>query len=404
MGTWGTGIFSDDTAMDIRDQWIELFRESASATKATAQLRKLCREDFADSDDGPVAVLALALTLWKYGCLDAATKKRALAVIDKKRGLERWEEQGAAAVKARLKEYAKVKAKLLSKQPASKDGTFKPKVVKLDDSGLRPGDVFSIPLEKGGRGCFRVVGLEKDRKGVRPIVRLLDVPPDTRLDTVDWTRAKAIQTRNYTNPFGFNTRFYAENVYDWNDKEWDRSSVVRHGRVAVSAAERSELRKHHVSTSIWKSLRDCVLTSRDRSEWLTPKATLDLFLATPPGRISALRTRLINASLQSAGTPSTTACASQLNFRGEYKRAMAVLTLGESLGPAQSSPLIRGHTLLGLGHDDDAERMWMRERERVKSRGKKAAEWHDRDVQQAKDEVTARRAGRPLPVPANMYW
>ena len=40
MGAWGTGIFQDDTACDIRDEYRDLIGNGASGTDATRQILK----------------------------------------------------------------------------------------------------------------------------------------------------------------------------------------------------------------------------------------------------------------------------------------------------------------------------------------------------------------------------
>jgi hypothetical protein len=43
MGAWGTAIFSDDTALDVRDEWRDAILDGLSAEEATAHLQRLRR-------------------------------------------------------------------------------------------------------------------------------------------------------------------------------------------------------------------------------------------------------------------------------------------------------------------------------------------------------------------------
>lgn len=115
MGTHGTGLFSDDTACDVRDAFVDLLAEGASPADATRSLIRSWAEEIADVEDGPVFWLALAATQWTYGCLDPDVRARALGVIGDGTDLLRWEGPGLPRRRAVL---AALRAKLLSPPPA----------------------------------------------------------------------------------------------------------------------------------------------------------------------------------------------------------------------------------------------------------------------------------------------
>jgi hypothetical protein len=121
MGTSGTALYSDDTACDVRDEFVQLLARLRDPAQATASLLQSWKEQISDMDEGPVFWLALAETQWKYGCLDAAVRRRAIEVIDNEGDLHRWE---GADLKRRRANLIALKGKLLSVQP-------KPRVPKL---------------------------------------------------------------------------------------------------------------------------------------------------------------------------------------------------------------------------------------------------------------------------------
>lgn len=67
MGTWGEGLFSDDTALDVRGSSQTLYKRFGEPVQATRELLGTWNAD--DPDEGPVIILALAVCQWKYGCL-----------------------------------------------------------------------------------------------------------------------------------------------------------------------------------------------------------------------------------------------------------------------------------------------------------------------------------------------
>jgi hypothetical protein len=115
MGTSGAGIFADDVACDVRDQFIELLATGTSAAEASSTLQALWSDAIADSDDGPVFWLALAATQWKYGMLTTDVRDQALTVLASGAGLARW--TGAVA-QQRTRVLAELQRQLQSPQPA----------------------------------------------------------------------------------------------------------------------------------------------------------------------------------------------------------------------------------------------------------------------------------------------
>lgn len=394
MGTWGEAIFSDDTAQDIRDEWIDAFRATASAKKATAEVRKSSRDAFKDPDEGPVATLALALTLWKYGVLDASTKRDALAVISKKKGLDLWEEQGPAAVRARLKEYDKAKAKLLSKQPPSKEGTFKPK--KPKDCGLKVGDVFSVPLPRPrrARAYYWVVATRRDLKMVAPIVRLLRASGVK--NPQDWQNAPTETLRDFEEFHDPNRRHEFGEVYFYKPTdEMNEAKVKLEGSRQLSKGDAPGARRLNPAfADAWDRLGLRAEKSLDQSHWLTSDELFHLCQDRTPAQIATLRTQIADARKKGGKVGGCVHAAAErlVVEHGEYARAHALLSLWKKVRrDAFLNPMLWSHILLGIGQAADAQKWW---------RGwlfDPSAEDSDPEVQWMRDHVAAKQAGRPLP-------
>ena len=91
MGVWGTSLFSDDVACDVRDHYRELLEDGAEDSAATQQTVEKFRT-YLDEPEG-IALLALAVTQSTLGRLDSDIRDRALAVIDRGADLEVWERE-----------------------------------------------------------------------------------------------------------------------------------------------------------------------------------------------------------------------------------------------------------------------------------------------------------------------
>lgn len=126
MGTSGAALFADDSACDVRDEFIERLRAGQDAAEATRAIVQCHGELLADVDEGPVFWLALAATQWKYGCLVDEVRARAIEVIDSGADLARW--TGAAAARRRTV-LDGLREQLHSPQPKYRRPRRRPQIV-----------------------------------------------------------------------------------------------------------------------------------------------------------------------------------------------------------------------------------------------------------------------------------
>ena len=161
MGAWGTAIFSDDTAADVRDAFTDFVAEGLSASEATKRLVRESAEILAEDDDATVFWLALAAAQWKLGRLLEDVRDRAIAIIDGDDDLRRWEDNSRSEVNQRKKHLAKLREQLLSPQPKPR----KLKPFRKSSTDFRVGDVASYRLDERTAIRFCVLHLWGDRGG-----------------------------------------------------------------------------------------------------------------------------------------------------------------------------------------------------------------------------------------------
>jgi hypothetical protein len=101
MGMWGAGIFDDDTAADVRLDYVAAVDEGASPSEATHRVLESWRTSNADPDQGPVIWLALAAVQLDRNELQEPVRAAALDVIERGAGLDRWREAGEEALRER---------------------------------------------------------------------------------------------------------------------------------------------------------------------------------------------------------------------------------------------------------------------------------------------------------------
>lgn len=121
MGAWGTAIFSDDLAADIRGEYNTLL-----AVGKEADAEELLLEYYSDmldvgDDEEPVFWFALSLAEWNKGRLSERVRKKALYYLEQGGDLKRWNTpDNQKNYHKRVEVLADLKQKLLGTQPPKK--------------------------------------------------------------------------------------------------------------------------------------------------------------------------------------------------------------------------------------------------------------------------------------------
>jgi hypothetical protein len=184
MGAWGTAVFSDDTACDVRDGYVDLLGDGLSGPEATKKLLREWSESLKDADEAPVFWLALAATQWKYGRLEPQVLRQALNAIDGGSDLSRWDADSKDYRKRRAV-LDKLRTQLTSSQPPEKP--VRKRFRELND--WKTGELIAYRLLSGRFVVLRVIGHNTDKGGTSPICELLDwigdsLPNESQLKTV----------------------------------------------------------------------------------------------------------------------------------------------------------------------------------------------------------------------------
>ncbi len=360
MGAWGAGLFQDDDAADLRDEWLDEYKRTGSAAEASAAVRKAFKSGFKDSDEGPVLTLALATMLWRHGVLDAKTRAEALAVIDKEKGLDRWRDEGEKVLRGRLKVYAKIRAGLLEKQPPVKTYKKKP-ALKPDHPDLVLGDIFSVAAAEGGVAYYRVVGIERSRYGWWASVQLLDIPPGTPVDVTKLGEVRGVPMRAHEN--NWRTRLQ---LSGWRKRGVDRKGVIKQAGFSrqaskLRAKEAGSARWMFFGTYSWADLPHLASISFDTTEWKNAEQMEEFYLSISVAEIEA-RAAEIEALLRRMRREVGGVCdpANRLmKIRGDFARAEAVFVIAARMFPDDFRPLCGlGASRWHLGNRAGAEEAW----------------------------------------------
>lgn len=177
MGTWGPGLYSDDTACDVRDDYKDIIGDGIEEPEATKKMLAEWKSELNDIDTAPVFWLTLADVQWNLGRLQPNVHREAIRVIESGADLVRWsdnkkDESRRKAILADLHE------RLNSEQPQIK----KVKRRFVESTDWRLGDVYRYELLSGLFILFHVIGFHVDKGGCRPVCEILDCNDKTILN------------------------------------------------------------------------------------------------------------------------------------------------------------------------------------------------------------------------------
>ena len=164
---WGTGLFSDDVACDIRDHYRQLLEDGAEDGAATRLTLEKFEPYLEESDS--IALIAFAVTQSKLGRLEPDVRDRALAIIDAGADLAVWERENPKLLPKRRAVLEKARAQLTGPQPARR--RLRPP--KRELCGLAAGDVLALALPRRV-ALLRVVRVHAHRLGETPVLEELD--------------------------------------------------------------------------------------------------------------------------------------------------------------------------------------------------------------------------------------
>jgi hypothetical protein len=187
MGTWGTALFSDDLAADLRGEFLELIDKGLTTEEAVNRLKTEYKSSLRDPDEEPVFWLALADIGWRLGRLDDKVLENALRVIDSGQDLARWED--GADRRKREHVLAKLRTKLQSAPPPQKPVA---KTIKSANE-WQMGEVIGFRLLSGRWVLLRVIGHHEDRGGKSAVCELLNL--DRRIDELFANNRSAIDSQ-----------------------------------------------------------------------------------------------------------------------------------------------------------------------------------------------------------------
>lgn len=151
MGAWGVGITANDLAQDLKLEYAAVF-STVAPEEGVVLLDRLVRETWLEgAEDGETwvdYVYSLADFMWRHGILTGEVKARAMDLLKRRSGEERYREAGTGP--AREKALSAFEEKLNAPQPPKR----KPRIRVNRRPVFKVGDVLAVPLRPEGRFYF----------------------------------------------------------------------------------------------------------------------------------------------------------------------------------------------------------------------------------------------------------
>jgi len=191
MGTWGAGLYADDTCCDVRDDYVQALKSGMSDDEAYKYI--LQRHSFVldDSEFSYMVYFPLAETAWKYGRLNEELRSIALALLKQLEDCSSW----GTGAKARKKVQQALEEKLLSPQPERKLVKFVPVKPRKIRTTAEVGSVFLISLPNGNKAALVLVGFLELEKSTDPVFSALcwqgEVAP-TKEELAQWIQKTVV--------------------------------------------------------------------------------------------------------------------------------------------------------------------------------------------------------------------
>ncbi|SDI44571.1 hypothetical protein SAMN04488693_11195 [Arthrobacter subterraneus] len=166
MGAWGTGIFSNDTSRDVREDFAKHVGDGLPLDEVVEKiLDEYCFDDRLDPDNNDVW-LGLAAAQHASGHVTPEVMKVALEITESPSEYERWAPQD---VPKRRSALTKLREKLLTEPRPPK--RFRKRTYRTTD---RVAGDHQLYIEGSARLLLRVVGTVKDSKGEYPLYTVLE--------------------------------------------------------------------------------------------------------------------------------------------------------------------------------------------------------------------------------------
>jgi hypothetical protein len=174
MSAWGTGLYSDDTTCDVRDDYVQNLKHGLSSEESSQKILDRYGDLLQKKEIACLVYFALADTAWRYGRLNETIKDRALSLLESGGDVFVWERDAPRSAASRQRVLRGLKKRLGTPQPVEKSvnaSTPKPKKIRTT---APIGSVFSLALPSKSFALLVLVGYVQLEESIDPVFSVMD--------------------------------------------------------------------------------------------------------------------------------------------------------------------------------------------------------------------------------------
>lgn len=250
MGTWGTGISSNDVYEDINYEFFELYNQGLDVSAITEKLIKENKELIDSHEDQNNFWITIAKSQWECKALDPKIYSRIKDIVESEKDIELWKELDAS--KSDLTKRRKVLESFLSKISTEKKTARKRKVKKLRDAIFEKGDCLVFKLsDEDFCGAF-VLESEKESEFGLNLIAVTDIKMSDKPTEQDFEKANILFALEQQ----INKEFKPKEQISWCYAQHYKNSETKFEKVRnlkVIPTYRSD--KDYQSFSNWDNLK-----------------------------------------------------------------------------------------------------------------------------------------------------
>lgn len=254
MGVWGTSIFSDDNACDVRDDYRRMIGDSLTGPRATDQLLERWSALERDPDLAATFWLALAITQWKCGRLEDRVRENALRFVDDGSALRPWRGSGLEGKRQKVLDAAR--RQLLSPQPPMR------KIARQFRSlcDWEPGELIAYRLLSGSFIVFQVIELHHDAGGAAPTCEIFDwqgqeIPQPSDLQDLPMRKQNPVAFKGRPGPAVERPPQYRLMIGQASKREFPKERVFRlNAKLPIQHPPKPKGMANFTTVSLWRLL------------------------------------------------------------------------------------------------------------------------------------------------------
>ncbi len=250
MGTWGTGISSNDVYEDINYKFFELYNQGMEVSALTEKLIKENKELIDSYEDQNNFWITIAKSQWECKALDPKIYNRVKHIVESEKDIEVWKELDAS--KSDLTKRKEVLDNFLEKISVEKKIPRKRKIKKLRRAIFEKGDCLAFKLSDGDFcGAFVLESEQESEFGLN-LIAVTDIKKSDKLTEQDFENAKILFRLQQQ----INDEFKPKEEISWYYAKYYKKAEIEIEKIGQLKVDKDYCSsKHYQNFSNWDNLK-----------------------------------------------------------------------------------------------------------------------------------------------------